>query len=150
MARAIITDYPWTGIGPGGIGAVYDEYKTGVLVTDSRDWPHVHNDVLEVALSHGIPATLVWLVLAVWLYYALARRLLRYRGLVGSWTKAGFAGAGVSLHLFYLCGLVHDNYPIYIKVCLLLFLWGLVVSTDRQLGSLQPESVATAAEGVAA
>lgn len=134
MARAIITDHPWTGIGPGGIGAVYDNYKTGSLVDDPHVWAHVHNDLLQVALTHGIPASLVWLALMLSLYLAMIRRLPRFRRLSGSWTKAGFAGVGVSLHLFYLCGFVHDNYNIYIKICMLLFLWGQFVSLDRNLG----------------
>jgi O-antigen ligase len=153
MAGAIIADHPWTGIGPGGMGAVYDHYKTGALVDDPQTWPHVHNDVLEVALSHGIPAALVWVVMMIWLYVALVRRMTRFRRLPASWTKAGFAGAGVSLHLFYLCGLVHDNYAIYLKICLLLFLWGQFVSTDRRLGPIDPltaDRVSDTATGVAA
>ncbi len=134
MGKTIISDHPWTGIGPGGIDAVYDQYKTGTLVDDPQFWPHVHNDLLEIALSHGVPAALIWLILMLSLYLALVRRLPRFRYLNRSWSKAGFAGVGVSLHLFYLCGFVHDNYTIYVKICLFLFLWGQLVSLDRRLG----------------
>lgn len=135
MARALIADHPWTGIGPGGMGAVYDDYKTGVLVEDEKVWVHVHNDVLEVALSHGLPAAVVWVGLVAALLVALARRLPRLRRRRGSWLKAGFAGAGGCLLLFYICGLVHDNYPIYVKACLLLLFWGQLVAADRALGT---------------
>ncbi|MFO7653852.1 MAG: O-antigen ligase family protein [Candidatus Krumholzibacteriia bacterium] len=133
MAVDIVRDHPWTGVGPGGIDAVYHEYKTGMLVDDPAMWSHVHNDLLEVALSHGLPAALIWAALAVVLYGAMARGLVRSRAIPGSWIKAGFLGAGASLHLFYLFGLVHDNYPIYVKSCLLLLLWGVFTAADRSL-----------------
>ncbi len=136
MGADIIRDFPLTGIGPGGIDAVYHQYKTGVLIADEKVWPTVHNDVLQVGLSHGLPAIAVWLALICWLYRALGRRLRRFRDLPGSWTKAGFAGAAMSIHLFYVCGLMHDNYVIYFKICVLLFLWGSLVGADRRLGPL--------------
>jgi O-antigen ligase len=150
MARTIISEHPWTGIGPGGMDVVYDQYKTGTLVDDPRTWLHVHNDLLQVALTHGIPASLIWLALMLSLYLALIRRLPRFRRLKGSWSKAGFAGVGAALHLFYMCGFVHDNYNIYIKICLLLFLWGQFVSTDRRLGELPDEVEVERPAGVAA
>jgi len=135
MGRDIVADHPWTGLGPGCIDAVYDDYKTGVLVDDPERWPHVHNDLIEVALSHGLPAAAVWAALALLLYVSLARRLALGGDLPRSWTRAGYVGAGASLHLFYVCGLLHDNYVIYVKICLLLLLWGLFVAADRGLGS---------------
>jgi len=153
MARAIIADHPWTGVGPGGMGAVYDTYKTGVLVGDEEVWVHVHNDVLEIALSHGLPAAAIWVALALAFYGIVARRFLLLRRLPGSWLKAGFLGAAASLHLTYVCGLFHDNYPIFVKACLLLFFWGHLVALDRWLGPTRPRPPARGADlrpGVAA
>ncbi len=138
MARNIVVDHPWTGIGPGGIDTVYDHYKVGVLVDDPRMWNHVHDDILEVAISHGLPATAIWIALIVSLYVLLARRLGSFRHAQGSWVKAAFAGCGACLHLFYVCGLLHDNYPIFVKACLYLFFWGQLVAIDRTLGSAGP------------
>jgi len=134
MAEHVIEDHPWTGIGPGGMDTVYDQYKTGVLEHDPRLWPHVHNDVLEVALSHGVPAALVWLGLIAALYAAGLRRLLTTGALPRGWDSARFTGAFVCLHLFTICGLLHDNYVIYVKINTWLFLLGLLVASDREMG----------------
>ncbi len=133
MARAVIADHPWTGLGPGGMDAAYDRYKTGVLVPDPQRWLHVHNDLLEIALLHGVPAALVWIALLAACYVAAWRRLRRFAALPGSWAKGGFAGAALGLHLFTVCGVLHDNYVIYLKMNLLLLLLGLLVAADRAL-----------------
>ena len=39
----------------------------------------------------------------------------------------------MTLHLFYLFGLVHDNFGIYLKSCTLLLLWGMFVAADRDM-----------------
>ncbi len=135
MALHIIRDRPLTGIGPGGINMVYDRYKTGVLVEDPTRWPHVHNDVLEIALSHGVAAAAVWFALIAAVYLALLRRLRAWSRLPGSWAKGAFIGAALSFHLFTVCGLLHDNYVIYIKMNMLLLLLGLMVVSDRQLAA---------------
>ena len=133
MAIAIVKDHPLTGLGPGGMGVVYDEYKTGVLVDDPRVWLTSHSDLLTVAVRHGIPAAVIWAGLAAIMYVSLVRRLWRFQSSPGSWLKAGFAGAGACLHLFFLFGLVHDNYNIFLKINLLLLLWGVFVAADRSL-----------------
>ena len=133
MAISIVKDHPLTGLGPGGLAIVYDDYKTGVLVDDPRVWLTSHNDLLTVAVRHGIPAAALWAELAVIMYVSLIRRLWRFLESPGSWLNAGFAGAGVCLHLFFLFGLVHDNYNIFLKINLLLLLWGIFVAADRSL-----------------
>jgi O-antigen ligase len=135
MAEHIIRDRPLTGIGPGGIGVIYDRYKTGVLVDDPQRWPHVHNDLLEIALSHGVAAAAVWVALIVAVYAALVRQLRGWARLPGSWAKSAFVGAALSFHLFTVCGLLHDNYVIYIKINLLLLLLGLMIVADRELAA---------------
>jgi O-antigen ligase len=134
MAVNIIRDEPFTGVGPGGFGLVYDEYRTGVLVDDPRRWITSHNDVLTVGVRHGIPAALIWIAISLTGLVAFVRRMWTYSPGRGTWAGAGFAGAGVSLQLFALFGLVHDNYGIYLKINLLLFLWGIFVAADRHLG----------------
>lgn len=134
MAVTITKDHPLTGLGPGGMAIVYDEYKTGVLVDDSRAWLTSHNDLLTVAVRHGIPASAIWASLAVVMYISLVRRAWRFQRSPGSWLKAGFAGAGACLQLYFLFGLVHDNYNIFLKINVLLLLWGVFVAADRSLG----------------
>jgi hypothetical protein len=124
MAISIVEDRPLTGLGPGGFAIVYDESKTGVLVDDPRVWMTSHSDLLTVAVKHGIPAAAIWAGLAVIMYVTLVRRLWRFQSSPGSWLKAGFAGSGACLHLFFLFGLVHDNCNIFLKINLLLLLWG--------------------------
>ncbi|MFH1844847.1 MAG: O-antigen ligase family protein [bacterium] len=138
MAMAVVKDHPLTGLGPGSLDLVYDEYKTGVLVGDDKQWLHSHNDMFTVAVRHGIPGAAIWVILALVAYVVFVRRLWRFPRSPGSWLKAGFAGAGASLHLFYLFGCVHDNYPIYIKANLLLLLYGVYVAADRSLAK-QPQ-----------
>ena len=137
MASAVIKDHPLTGVGPGGMAVVYDEYRTGTLVDDPRVWITSHNDLLTIAVRHGIPASVIWAGLASIMYVALVRRLWQFQRSPGTWSKAGFAGAGVCLHLFFLFGLVHDNYNIFLKINMLLLLWGVFVAADRSLARLQ-------------
>jgi O-antigen ligase len=134
MAITIVKDHPLTGLGPGGLAITYDEYKTGVLVDDPRVWLTSHNDLLTVAVRHGVPAAATWVGLATIMYVGLVRRLWQFQSSPGTWLKAGFAGAGACLHLFFLFGLVHDNYNIFLKINLMLLMWGVFVATDRVLG----------------
>jgi len=133
MAVDVTRDHPLTGLGPGSFDLVYDQYKSGMLVDDDEQWLHSHNDMFTVAVRHGVVGSAVWVVLGLIVYVVFVRRLWRFPRSRGSWLKAGFAGAGASLQLFYLFGCVHDNYPIYIKANLLLLLYGVYVAADRSL-----------------
>ena len=132
-AVSVVRDYPLTGLGDGGIGFVYDDYKTGMLVDDPKVWNTMHNDLLTVAVNHGLPASAIWLTLWIILDVALVRGMIRQRHGPGSWLKAGFLGIGTTLHMYYLFGLVHDNYAIYLKSCTLLLLWGMFVAAERDI-----------------
>jgi O-antigen ligase len=107
-------------------------------VDDSRIWAHVHNDVLGLAVSYGIPAALIWIALAIVFYTAMVRRLRQFGRSPGSWLLAGFLGSGAGLHMFYTFGLVHENPPIFVKACTMLLLWGLFVAADREIARSGP------------
>jgi O-antigen ligase len=124
MGGELVREYPLTGAGPSGIAARYDELKTGMLAEDPRRWPHLHNDLVTTAATWGIPAALLLVALGVAVY----RLLLR-------WTVLGRAhrppplalGAALSIHVFLVCGMLHDTLPIYRKLAWYLMLWGLLI-----------------------
>jgi O-antigen ligase len=133
MALDVVNDHPLTGVGPNGFARVYDDYRTGVLVDDERVWITSHNDTLTVAVRHGWPGAVLWVAIGITGVVAFVRRMLGFRNSQGSWSIAGLAGTGACLQLFALFGLLHDNYDIWLKINLLLLLWGLFVSADLGL-----------------
>ncbi len=125
MGREAIARHPWVGLGPGGVEARYDELKRGVLVDDPRLWPHLHDDVITIAAHHGLPAAALWMALALSIYPFVIWRLRR-RG-----ASTLLIGTVLSVHVFTLCGLLHDTLPIYRKLTWYLLLWGLLVMAAR-------------------
>jgi O-antigen ligase len=57
--RAIVHDYPWTGVGPDMVGRVYPDYRTAAAVQPQN--PHLHNVPMQIAAERGLPALALWL-----------------------------------------------------------------------------------------
>lgn len=127
MGREIVDDHPLFGIGPSGVARVYDQYKVGALVDDERRWVHQHNDLVTLAVYNGVPAALLWAGLCLFAFAMGARRW---------WSDAApsplFVGSILSLLVFFLCGMLHDNFYIYRKMFWMLMLWGLLIHSDRE------------------
>jgi O-antigen ligase len=61
---AMVTDHPWTGVGPDMVGPVYPDYRTASAVQANN--PHLHNVPIQIAAERGLPALLAWLVFVTW------------------------------------------------------------------------------------
>ena len=56
----IITDHPWTGVGPDMVRAVYPHYRDAGAVNQLN--PHLHNVPVQIAAERGLPALVLWIV----------------------------------------------------------------------------------------
>lgn len=77
----IIAAYPYLGIGPGLMEAVYPAWVVDWAVRDAN--PHLHNNILQIAAERGLLGLGVWLwMMAV--FAVVAWRVLRAQGPAGS------------------------------------------------------------------
>jgi O-antigen ligase len=68
-ALPIISDFPFFGTGGGSFYSVFPQYKQAEI---HSFYDHAHNDYLQMAIEHGIPATLLLAILVLLsLYKAL-------------------------------------------------------------------------------
>jgi O-antigen ligase len=67
--RAMVRDYPLTGVGPDMVRNVYPRYRVPWAVQPSN--PHLHNVPMQIAAERGLPALAVW----SWFVVALTRSL---------------------------------------------------------------------------
>jgi O-antigen ligase len=68
----IISDHPWTGVGPDGVRLVYASYRDAAAERQMN--PHLHNVPLQIAAERGLPALAIWLWFIVVLIRDLARK----------------------------------------------------------------------------
>jgi O-antigen ligase len=137
IGTTLIREYPVFGTGPSGVGLRYDELKGGMLVDDERRWVHLHNDFINIAAYHGIPAALLWLVLALAMYRLMLRWILAPRA---QRPPPLAVGAALSIHVFFLCGMLHDTLPIYRKFAWYLMLWGMLVYASSKSAIAEPDA----------
>lgn len=57
--RAMIDDFPLTGVGPDMVQQVYPRYRVPWAVQPSN--PHLHNVPMQIAAERGLPALAAWL-----------------------------------------------------------------------------------------
>jgi O-antigen ligase len=72
----MLRDYPWTGVGIGGVKRVYAGYKHPQALRDQRG--HLHNNFMQVAAERGLIGLGCWL----WIWIAFYWHAVQiYRGL---------------------------------------------------------------------
>jgi O-antigen ligase len=93
---AMTADFPLSGTGIQQVGKLYPRYKSEKSFPDV---PHLHNNVLQVAVERGLPAAVVWL----WFIASLglgSARLARAPG-TSRWSRiAAFASFGAVVGVF--------------------------------------------------
>jgi O-antigen ligase len=85
LAGEMIADHPWAGVGVGGFGEVYPQYRR----PGDNETQHVHNLPLELTAEVGIPAGLLCSGLVYWLFLA---PVLRRREDVPRWSRGAAVG----------------------------------------------------------
>jgi O-antigen ligase len=137
IGEQLIRERPLVGVGPSGVALRYDEMKGGMLVDDDRLWVHLHNDLINIAAYHGIPAALLWVSLAAIMYFLTLRWLSAPRA---QRPPPLAVGAALSIHIFFVCGLLHDTLPIYRKFAWYLMLWGLLIHATSRTALEEPDA----------
>ena len=118
----ILHDYPWTGVGIGGVKRVYTGYKHPQALRDQRT--HLHNNPLQVAAERGLLGLGCWL----WIWCAFYWYAMRiYRGLTPDEldAKALVVGSLACVTGFHVAGLTEYTFGDSEVVMLVYFLMAL-------------------------
>jgi O-antigen ligase len=71
---AMWREYPWLGVGPGGVKRLYPQYALPEAVKKSTS--HIHSSPLQILVERGVVGLAVWL--SIWVvFFVSAWRLLR-------------------------------------------------------------------------
>lgn len=100
--RAMVRDYPITGVGPDMVQHVYPRYRVPWAVQPSN--PHLHNVPMQIAAERGLPALAAW----VWFIAAAIRGL--WPRLRRSRTPALAAGGLAAIAAMLAAGLFEYNF----------------------------------------
>lgn len=100
--RAMVRDYPLTGVGPDMVQHVYPRYRVPWAVQPSN--PHLHNVPMQIAAERGLPALAAW----VWFIGAAIRGL--WPQLRRSRTPALAAGGLAAIAAMLAAGLFEYNF----------------------------------------
>jgi O-antigen ligase len=100
--RAMVRDYPLTGVGPDMVQHVYPRYRVPWAVQPSN--PHLHNVPMQIAAERGLPALAAW----VWFIGAAIRGL--WPRLRRSRTPALAAGGLAAIAAMLAAGLFEYNF----------------------------------------
>ena len=84
-AGEMIADHPWTGVGAGGFGEVYPQYRRPL----DNETQHVHNLPLELCAELGVPAAVLFSAL---FFYIFLSPLLRRREDAPLWARGAAVG----------------------------------------------------------
>jgi O-antigen ligase len=96
--RAIIADYPLTGVGPDMVKHVYPEYRVPTALMQVP--PHLHNVPLQIAAERGLPALALWIWFVVAAFRGLFRQFRRGREKMLSAAALGTLVAMLTAGLF--------------------------------------------------
>lgn len=124
--RAIVRDYPLTGVGPDMVQHVYPRYRVPWAVQPTN--PHLHNVPVQIAAERGLPALAAWL----WFVAALARSL--WRRVPRSRVPALAAGGLAALAAMLAAGLFEYNFGDSEFLMLFLVMITLPFAADRDGG----------------
>ena len=100
--RAMVRDYPLTGVGPDMVQRVYPRYRVPWAVNPTN--PHLHNVPMQIAAERGLPALAIWIWFIVSLIRGVWERLPRARG------PALAAGALAAVAAMLSAGLFEYNF----------------------------------------
>ena len=92
LAGEVIADHPWTGVGPGGFGEVYPQYRQ----QGDNETRHVHDLPLELSADLGVPAGLF--LAAIFFYLFVGPLFRRTRESPPWWRGAEVGLAAFALH----------------------------------------------------
>jgi O-antigen ligase len=100
--RAMVRDFPLTGVGPDMVGHVYARYRVPWAVQPTN--PHLHNVPMQIAAERGLPA------LAAWLWFVASASRGLWRRLGRSRANALVAGGLAAMAAMLTAGLFEYNF----------------------------------------
>jgi len=119
-AGEMIADHPWTGVGLGGFGEVYPQYRR----PSDNETQHVHDLPLELCAELGLPAGILCSAIFFWVFFT---PLLRRRDDVPPWAR----GASVGLAALAIQNLVDFTILLPSLLWLAAILRGLLAQPSR-------------------
>ncbi len=75
VGMRMVRAHPWTGVGPGDIPLVYNDYLPPGVKPIPGYHDHLHDDLLQMAAERGLPCMISW----VWFMLAVGVETLRVR-----------------------------------------------------------------------
>lgn len=124
--RAMVRDYPLTGVGPDMVQHVYPSYRVSWAVQPSN--PHLHNVPMQIAAERGLPALAAWLWFIAAVGHGLWTRLGRTR------VPALVAGGLAAMAAMLTAGLFEYNFGDSEFLMLFLVLITVPFAADRDGG----------------
>jgi len=120
VAGEMIVDHPWIGVGVGGFGEVYPQYRQ----PDDNESQHAHDLPLELCAELGLPAGILCSALFLWVFVS---PVLRRRKDVPPWAQ----GAAVGLAALAIQNLVDFTILLPSLLWLAAILRGLIALPSR-------------------
>ena len=132
----MIREHPWLGIGPNRVNEVYESYLPAGTEPIVGYHGHLHNNVLQIAASQGLPSLAAW----IWLMALWGRQLFRLRRRLGkdgdAWITAGALAAWLA---FLVQGMFEFNFGSSEPLMLFLFLVSAPHAATETLESSVPD-----------
>ena len=102
---AMVADFPLFGAGLQQAEALHPRYSQS---DSEEEFPHLHNNILQIAAERGIPAAITW----IWMFVALGIGHIRVarRGSENFWAHGVAAGAFACLVALFVAGMFEYNF----------------------------------------
>ncbi len=136
----MIREHPWLGIGPNRVDELYESYLPAGTEPIEGYHGHLHNNVLQIAASQGLPSLAAW----IWLMALWGRQLFRLRRRLGkdddtegnAWIAAGALAAWLA---FLVQGMFEFNFGSSEPLMLFLFLVSAPYTAAETLKDSSPD-----------
>ncbi|MCZ6514598.1 MAG: O-antigen ligase [Acidobacteria bacterium] len=132
----MIREHPWLGVGPNRVDELYESYLPAGTEPIKGYHGHLHNNMLQIAASQGLPSLAAW----VWLMALWGRQLFRLRRRLGkdgdAWIAAGALAAWLA---FLVQGMFEFNFGSSEPLMLFLFLVSAPYTAAETLKDSSPD-----------
>ncbi len=132
----MIREHPWLGIGPNRVDELYESYLPAGTEPIKGYHGHLHNNVLQIAASQGLPSLAAW----IWLMALWGRQLFRLRRRLGKDDDAWIAAGALAAWLAFLVqGMFEFNFGSSEPLMLFLFLVSAPYAAAETLKNSSPD-----------